>query len=140
MTTKALKFHFAVNNLLTQLEYCQTALDRLMQEGDLSNLVDDVSEIGGPVTVLEPLRLQVEMNKVLAKIKDLELVSTVQKTDPDGELLDEDGLPWYQVVKTTPGTVKAVKSVRGAFKNVKGARFDIADGRRIAELVAEGAL
>lgn len=137
----AAKFGHAMGNLLVALEHTQKVLGEIKASGDLSTLIDESPEFCEEITVLEPLRLRVEIDRILDQIKTLEIISEIQKTDPMRQLLDENGQPWYEFVKENGDCINSIKSVRSAFySQVFGARFDIKDARKIVGLVQEGVL
>lgn len=135
----ALLFQQATETLLLDIGKCSDALDVLLRKPNLATLIDESNVIGGRVTVMEPHALQVELKRLLNKIKDIELISELQEIDPKRELTGETGQSWYAMVKNQRPTVAALKELRSAVLYKRGnAVFDIADSRRILELVEEG--
>lgn len=135
----ARQFQYDAEKVLVAISECSEAMDRLMTAyPDLSDLVNQSNELGGRVTVLEPLVLQVEMQKLLAKIKDLELIADVQRLDPDRTLVGETNRSWYELAKGSLN-VNAIKELRSAMlDSFKRPYFDIRDAKRVCELVKEG--
>jgi hypothetical protein len=135
----ALYFQQTTEALLLDIGKCSDALESLLRNPDLATLVDDSNALGGRVTVMEPMVLQVELKRLLNKIKDIELISEVQQHDPKRELTGDSGQNWYAMVKGQRPSVAAIKELRSAVRNKNGhAVFDVADAKRILELVEEG--
>lgn len=87
---------------------------------------------------MEPLILYVEIKKLLNKIKDIELISEIQYHDPERKLTGETGRSWYELAKGNL-TINAIKELRSAIRNsFKQPNFDVAEAKRICELVKEG--
>lgn len=135
----ALYFQQATETLLLDIGKCSDALESLLRKPDLATLVDESNTLGGRVTVMEPLVLQVELKRLLNKIKDIELISEVQQHDPNRDRTGDTGQNWYAMVKGQRPSVAAIKELRSAIRNQNGhAVFDVADAKRILELVEEG--
>lgn len=135
----AQQFQHDVEKVLVSIGECSDALERLIVNNpDLSDLVSQSNALGGRVTVMEPMVLYVEIKKLLSKIKDLELISDIQHHDPERKLTGETGQSWYQLAKGDL-TVTAIKELRSAIRNsFKQPNFDVAEAKRICELVKEG--
>jgi hypothetical protein len=135
----ALYFQQTTETLLLDIGKCSDALESLLRKPDLAALVDESNALGGRVTVMEPMVLQVELKRLLNKIKDIELISEVQQHDPKRERTGDTGQNWYTMVKGQRPSVAAIKELRSAIRNQNGhAVFDVADAKRILELVEEG--
>lgn len=131
-------FALETNKVLEAIATCHDAMELLSRQPQLGNIVDASNALGGPITVMEPLLLQVRIKGLLDKIKEVELISEVHLLDPTRTLTGETGQSWYALAKGDL-TVTAIKELRSAMRSRLGtAYFDIADARRIIELVNEG--
>ena len=136
--TKSEMFVKAMADLTIAFNAAHAVVEDIIKSGDNAMIIDEVSDTGSKITVLEPAVIMVEAKRLMDHIQDLALISTIQRVDPNRVFLDENGQVWYTAVKGNPNTVNAIKSIRSAFFNVPNARFDIKEAKRIAELIEEG--
>lgn len=135
----AQQFRQHMEKVLIAISDAGDALDRMMTNENLLNLVDESNKLGGRVTVMEPAVLLVETQRLMRTIKDLELIAEIQTHDPKRERVGETGTNWYSMIKGQRPTVAAIKELRSAFKNTLGhSMFELRDAKRILELVEQG--
>lgn len=131
-------FKRETNTLLEAIDTCSNMMEHLSHLSDLATIVDESNALGGSVTVMEPMVLSVRLKQLLAKIKDIELISDIQRIDPERTLTGETGQSWYALAKGDL-TITAIKELRSAIRNsFKQPNFDVAEAKRICELVKEG--
>lgn len=136
MQINSIMFIDAVNELQSAMDKAERVIKEIMAQPDYGDLVNEVSDSGSRVTVLEPAILNLRIKQITNICDDLILIDLCRKKDPKRELVNGAGDNWYVLAKG-PNIVKAVKAIREVFGPN---RVDIRDGKRIAELVQAGLL
>lgn len=136
MQANSILFIDTVNELLAAMDKAERVIKEIQASADYGYLVDEVSDSGNRVTVLEPAILNLRMKQITNTCYDMVLIDLCRNKDPKRELVNEEGDNWHELAKG-PMIVKAVKCIR----EVMGPnRVDIRDGKRIVELVQAGLL
>ena len=137
MQVNSIKFIDAANELHAAIEKMREVVKGIQAEPDLGDFVNEVSLSGNPITVLEPLMLQMSIKQLMAECYNTCLVDMVRKKDPLRKLTDSQGRSWYELATGPKLTVDAIRAAREAL----GPRVvDIRDAKTIVELARAGLL